>query len=239
MPRSRRPTATGRHSRPGSPSTGTSIPATNKILRRCRTAKHCAPTADALVSSPVVSPVMASRAATVERLRAVPLFARCTTRDLRIVARHVDLVEVPEGVDVVREGEEGETFFVVLEGRAAIMRRGRKIDELTPGSHFGELALLDPAPRSVTVRGDHTIAARRTRPSNLQSTSARNTRALSSAFGLAGGTAPRRARRPCRLTALPGVCHRASTQLALGLDLVAGLGRVPGHLGHARLVPAA
>ena len=52
----------------------------------------------------------------------------------------------------MREGEEGETFFVVLEGRAAILRGGRQIDELTPGAHFGELALLDPAPRAVTVR---------------------------------------------------------------------------------------
>jgi CRP/FNR family transcriptional regulator, cyclic AMP receptor protein len=95
---------------------------------------------------------MASRAATVERLRAVPLFARCTTRDLRIVARHVDVVAAAEGADVVREGEEGETFFVVLEGRAAILRGGRQIDELSPGAHFGELALLDPAPRAVTVR---------------------------------------------------------------------------------------
>jgi CRP/FNR family transcriptional regulator, cyclic AMP receptor protein len=95
---------------------------------------------------------MASRASTVERLRAVPLFARCTTRDLRIVARHVDVVETPEGIDVVREGEDGETFFVVLEGRADVLRRGRKVGELTAGSHFGELALLDPAPRAVTIR---------------------------------------------------------------------------------------
>ena len=96
--------------------------------------------------SPVVSRAMASRAATVERLRAVPLFARCTTRDLRIVARHVEVVAAAAGVDIVREGEEGETFFVVLEGRAAILRGGRQIDELTPGAHFGELALLDPPP---------------------------------------------------------------------------------------------
>jgi CRP-like cAMP-binding protein len=131
---------------------GTKMPNNNKILRRCRKAKHRGPSGAALVVSPVVCSVMASRADTVERLRAVPLFARCTKGDLRIVARHVDIVEAAEGTDVVREGDEGETFFVVLEGRAAILRHGRKIDELTPGSHFGELALLDPAPRAVTVR---------------------------------------------------------------------------------------
>jgi CRP-like cAMP-binding protein len=95
---------------------------------------------------------MASRASTVERLRGVPLFARCTARDLRVVARHIEIVEAAEGTDVVREGEEGETFFIILDGRAAVVRKGRKIGELTAGCHFGELALLDPAPRAVTVR---------------------------------------------------------------------------------------
>ena len=95
---------------------------------------------------------MASRASAVERLPDVPLFARCTARDLRVVARHIEIVEAPEGTDVVREGEEGETFFIILEGRAAIVRKGRTIGELTSGCYFGELALLDPAPRAVTVR---------------------------------------------------------------------------------------
>jgi CRP/FNR family transcriptional regulator, cyclic AMP receptor protein len=97
---------------------------------------------------------MASRASTVERLRAVPLFARCTTRDLRIMARHVEVLEVQEGVDVVQEGHVGDTFFVVLDGRATVLRNGRKAGELAAGSHFGELALLNPAPRSATVRAE-------------------------------------------------------------------------------------
>jgi CRP-like cAMP-binding protein len=95
---------------------------------------------------------MSSRASTVERLRAVPLFARCTARDLRIVARHVEILDAAEGADIVCEGEDGETFFIILEGRAAVVRKGRKIGELTEGCYFGELALLDPAPRAVTVR---------------------------------------------------------------------------------------
>lgn len=95
---------------------------------------------------------MASRTSTVERLRAVPLFARCTTRDLRTIARHVELVEAAAGTEVVREGETGDVFFVVLEGNASVSRAGRKAGELGPGAHFGELGLLDPAPRSATVR---------------------------------------------------------------------------------------
>ena len=84
----------------------------------------------------------------------MPLFARCTTRDLRIMARHIEVLEVGEGVDVVREGATGDTFFVVLEGRATVVRDGREIGVLGAGAHFGELALLDPAPRSATVRAE-------------------------------------------------------------------------------------
>jgi CRP/FNR family transcriptional regulator, cyclic AMP receptor protein len=95
---------------------------------------------------------MVSRALQVEKLRNVPLFARCTTGDLRIIARHLDIVEVAAGTDVVREGEMGDVFFVVLEGQVAVLRNGRKAADLEAGAHFGELALLDPAPRDSTVR---------------------------------------------------------------------------------------
>lgn len=88
----------------------------------------------------------------VEKLRNVPLFARCTTGDLRIIARHLDIVDVAAGTDVVREGEMGDVFFVVLEGQAVVMRNGRKAGLIDAGAHFGELGLLDPGPRSATVR---------------------------------------------------------------------------------------
>jgi CRP-like cAMP-binding protein len=95
---------------------------------------------------------MVSRALQVEKLRNVPLFSRCTTGDLRIIARHLDVVEVAAGTDVVREGEMGDVFFVVLEGQAVVMRNGRTTGVVDTGAHFGELGLLDPAPRSATVR---------------------------------------------------------------------------------------
>jgi CRP-like cAMP-binding protein len=87
----------------------------------------------------------------IEHLRAVPLFAACSSRDLARVARHTEDVSVPEGKELVREGATGHEFFVIISGTAKVTRRGRKINELGPGDSFGELALLDRAPRNATV----------------------------------------------------------------------------------------
>jgi CRP-like cAMP-binding protein len=54
----------------------------------------------------------------------------------------------------VNEGEHGHEFFVILDGTARVSRQGRKIAILGPGSGFGELALLEDAPRNATVVAD-------------------------------------------------------------------------------------
>jgi CRP/FNR family transcriptional regulator, cyclic AMP receptor protein len=84
-------------------------------------------------------------------LAAVPLFSLCSKRDLQIVARHTDVVEVPAGTPVIEEGGKGDAFFFILAGEVAVRRRGRTIAKLGPGRFFGELALFDPAPRDATV----------------------------------------------------------------------------------------
>jgi len=84
-------------------------------------------------------------------LAAVPLFLACSKRDLQIVVRHTELVEVPAGTEVITEGAKGDAFFFILAGEAVVRRRGRKVATLGPGRFFGELALLDPGPRDATV----------------------------------------------------------------------------------------
>ena len=130
-----------------------------------------------------------------DRLAAVALFARCSKRELQIVARHVETAEFPAGTQLVVEGEQGDAFFIVLDGEVVLRRGGRKVGTLGPGDYFGELALLDPAPRSATATAATEVrvavlGARmfRTLLRELPSISERLLSSLARAFRDAGGT---------------------------------------------------
>ena len=87
----------------------------------------------------------------VEHLSQVPLFAALGKRELGLVARRAEEIRVPAGKVLCSEGEMGHQFFVIMEGRAKITRKGRKVAALGPGGFFGELSLLDKHPRNASV----------------------------------------------------------------------------------------
>ena len=89
-----------------------------------------------------------------ERERALaraPLFAGLSGRDRRAIAKITGLVRYREGTPVVREGARGSVFFVILEGKAKVTRKGRTLGRLRRGDFFGEMSLLDGEPRTATV----------------------------------------------------------------------------------------
>jgi CRP-like cAMP-binding protein len=94
---------------------------------------------------------MPKRDAYIEHLANVPLFSECNNRDLRLIARSTEEIQVPAGKELVTQGETGREFFVIVEGSAIVVRDGEQITTLGPGDFFGELALLDRGPRSATV----------------------------------------------------------------------------------------
>ena len=85
------------------------------------------------------------------RLAEVPMFSACTKKELTEIGRHTDEVRFEAGAPLVREGASGTEFFVLLDGKASVSRAGRELTVLGPGDWFGELALLDKAPRNATV----------------------------------------------------------------------------------------
>ena len=94
---------------------------------------------------------MGRRDAYIDHLTRVPLFSACSRDELRRLARRTTDIPVAEGHVLVKEGDRGQEFFVIVDGRATVSRRGRKVGKLGPGDFFGELALLIRADRNATV----------------------------------------------------------------------------------------
>ncbi len=88
---------------------------------------------------------------TPELLRNVPLFAELDEHDLESLAEEFNERRFSEGDAIALEGEGGLMFFVVDSGSASVEVHGQEVAQLGPGSHFGEIALIDRRPRTATV----------------------------------------------------------------------------------------
>ena len=87
----------------------------------------------------------------VDHLRAVPLFQGMTDQALEAVAALANEVEIADGATVTREGDPGDSFFVIVDGRLRISRHGETIRDLGPGDFLGEISLVDGRPRTATA----------------------------------------------------------------------------------------
>ena len=94
---------------------------------------------------------MASKKASLEHLRNVPLFSSCSTKDLEKIAKAGDELVMPAGSMIVDQGQTGREAFIVLEGTVTVKRNGKKVATLGAGTVVGELSLLDHGPRTATV----------------------------------------------------------------------------------------
>ena len=87
----------------------------------------------------------------VDDLATVPLFSSLDEEQLAKLADRFHEQNASEGVRLVGEGAPGYTFFVLVEGTAAVTSEGQTLAVLTPGDFFGEVAILGDGRRTATV----------------------------------------------------------------------------------------
>ena len=98
-----------------------------------------------------------SRHAGLDSLRRVTLFSQVSDEDLESVASHLIERRFPKNTTIIEEGLSGDYMYLILEGRVKVAKlstdgREKILDFLESGDFFGEMALLDQAPRSATVK---------------------------------------------------------------------------------------
>jgi CRP-like cAMP-binding protein len=86
-----------------------------------------------------------------ELLGACRLFAGLATEELAAIATRAVEIPFEAGHVIARQGEIGTGFFVIASGRVRVVRDGSGIAEMGPGEFFGELSVIDGAPRNAQV----------------------------------------------------------------------------------------
>jgi CRP-like cAMP-binding protein len=88
---------------------------------------------------------------TAEMLSQLALFADLTRPQVEAVAHMFDEQVFPEGQRVLREGLSGSSFYVILDGEAAVVINGEERSRLARGEFFGEISALTGRPPSADV----------------------------------------------------------------------------------------
>lgn len=86
-----------------------------------------------------------------ERLKRIPVFADLGDEELTHIANLAAEVSVPEGKELVREGDYSYDMLAIQDGTARVTREGETVAELGPGDVVGEMGVLERSQRMATV----------------------------------------------------------------------------------------
>lgn len=89
-------------------------------------------------------------------MSSVPLLRRLEREDLVALLRNSSKAVFRAGETVFEEGYEGHSMYLVVQGRFEVFSTNAGVDvrlaEITPGEHFGEIAIIASRPRTASVR---------------------------------------------------------------------------------------
>jgi len=90
-------------------------------------------------------------------LKNIAIFSGLTVSELSAIATVTEEVAYPEGATVITEGEPGETVFLIIAGEVAVCKgheqnKEIKLDTMSNGDYFGEMALFEETGRSASIR---------------------------------------------------------------------------------------
>ena len=86
-----------------------------------------------------------------QHLASVPLFSKCTKRQLVEIGGVATELILPAEKVLARQGDVGFEMFILLDGTASVTRDGQRVATLTAGDVVGELAVISGHPRNATV----------------------------------------------------------------------------------------
>lgn len=84
-------------------------------------------------------------------MKGTPIFSRLSESSLKSVLKSAVQKKSPAGTKIVEEGKGGVGFYLILAGTAEVVREGEKLAELGASNFFGELGVIDGAPRTADV----------------------------------------------------------------------------------------
>ena len=87
----------------------------------------------------------------VQALKRVPLFADLSRNELTTLAKLSEDLEVDAGKVLIREGDVGREFFVIVDGEVEVTKDGKRLRTEREGDFFGEIAILEATRRTATV----------------------------------------------------------------------------------------
>jgi CRP/FNR family transcriptional regulator, cyclic AMP receptor protein len=91
-----------------------------------------------------------------QAIKNVPLFSELTDQELNLLAASGSRQKFPDKNVIFQEGDSGEVLFIILSGKVKVLLTGKNgqefiLSHLGPGNFFGEMAILESAPRSASV----------------------------------------------------------------------------------------